>query len=132
MVMTGQNGPGARPTSPMASIDHSQKCHLWTSYLMSKSRAEEGPTPCFVAKCHWVKKNHIITPMHHRTALYMIFPISITHSISTTTGQSGNFLSPFYSNMAQKWADVDYLKMSTKPGDYEKDAVGVWVMRGAE
>ena len=49
-----------------------------------------------------------------------------------TTGQSGNFLSPFYSNMAQKWADVEYLKMSTKPGDYEKDAVGVWDIKGAE
>lgn len=44
-----------------------------------------------------------------------------------TTGQSGNFLSRFYSNFAQKWADVDYIKISTVPAEYEKNAVGVWI-----
>jgi len=45
-----------------------------------------------------------------------------------TTGQSGNFLSPNYRNFAQRWADVKYLPMTTDAAEYEKDAIGVWIM----
>lgn len=43
-----------------------------------------------------------------------------------TTGQSGNFLSPFYDNLAKRWANVEYLQMTTNPQEYEKDAIGTW------
>lgn len=43
-----------------------------------------------------------------------------------TTGQSGNFLSNLYSNMAGRWAKVEYLPMTTKPNEYGKEALGRW------
>ena len=43
-----------------------------------------------------------------------------------TTGQSGNFLSKYYSNFAERWSDVKYLTISSDAKDYEKDAIGVW------
>jgi penicillin amidase len=43
-----------------------------------------------------------------------------------STGQSGNFLSPHYDSLAKRWAAMDYLQMSTKPADYEKEAIGTW------
>ena len=46
-----------------------------------------------------------------------------------TTGQSGNFLSPYYKNFAERWADIDYFTISSRAGDYEKDAIGVWNMQ---
>ncbi|MCF6321457.1 MAG: penicillin acylase family protein [Rhizobiaceae bacterium] len=45
-----------------------------------------------------------------------------------TTGQSGNFLSSNYRNFAERWADVKYLPMTTDPAEYEKGAIGVWMM----
>ena len=43
-----------------------------------------------------------------------------------TTGQSGNFLSSYYRNFAKRWADVEYIEISSDPESYEKDAIGVW------
>jgi penicillin amidase len=31
-----------------------------------------------------------------------------------STGQSGNFLSPWYSNMAERWAKVEYVTIPTR------------------
>jgi penicillin amidase len=44
-----------------------------------------------------------------------------------TTGESGNFLSSHYRDLAPIWAKVEYLPMSTRQEDYEKDADGVWI-----
>ena len=41
-----------------------------------------------------------------------------------STGQSGNVLSPFYSDLARRWRDVAYIPMSMKPADIERDALG--------
>ena len=43
-----------------------------------------------------------------------------------TTGQSGNFLSKLYGNMAGRWANVEYLPMTTKPQEYGNEAIGRW------
>ena len=43
-----------------------------------------------------------------------------------TTGQSGNFLSPYYQNFAKRWSDVKYFTISSDAAQYEKDAIGVW------
>jgi penicillin amidase len=43
-----------------------------------------------------------------------------------TTGQSGHFLSTLYDNMAERWAKVEYLPMSTKKDDYHNGALGTW------
>lgn len=42
-----------------------------------------------------------------------------------STGQSGNVLSPFYDDMAENWANMKYLKMTTSKEDYSKNATGV-------
>ncbi len=44
-----------------------------------------------------------------------------------STGQSGHFMSSHYRDLAPLWAKVDYLPMTTRREDYEKDAAGVWV-----
>ena len=31
-----------------------------------------------------------------------------------STGQSGNFLSPWYANMAERWAKVEYITIPAK------------------
>ncbi|MEM7302220.1 MAG: penicillin acylase family protein [Pseudomonadota bacterium] len=49
-----------------------------------------------------------------------------------TTGQSGHFLSPLYRNMAQRWADGEYITMSTKPDDYVEDALGTLTLNPAQ
>ncbi len=46
-----------------------------------------------------------------------------------TTGQSGNFLSPFFSNFSKRWADGEYIKLSTSQETYQKDAIGKWVFK---
>ena len=43
-----------------------------------------------------------------------------------TTGQSGNPFSSLYGNMANRWAKVEYLPMTTKPDEYGKGALGTW------
>ena len=42
-----------------------------------------------------------------------------------STGQSGNVLSPFYSNFVQRWVDVDYVPMKTRREEVMKNSQGV-------
>lgn len=41
-----------------------------------------------------------------------------------STGQSGHFLSPHYSDMADRWGRVDYIPMSMARSDFEAGALG--------
>jgi penicillin G amidase len=43
-----------------------------------------------------------------------------------TTGQSGNVFSPYYRSFAERWANVDYVEITTKREDIVKAAVGTW------
>ena len=43
-----------------------------------------------------------------------------------TTGQSGNFLSPFYRSFAERWARVEYIEIPTKREVIAKSALGTW------
>ena len=43
-----------------------------------------------------------------------------------TTGQSGNFLSPFYRSFAERWARVEYVEIQTKREVIAKSALGTW------
>lgn len=49
-----------------------------------------------------------------------------------TTGQSGNPLSPLYDNMADRWAKVEYIQMTTKPVEYKSGALGSWKLSPAK
>ncbi|GLQ06452.1 penicillin amidase [Sneathiella chinensis] len=46
-----------------------------------------------------------------------------------STGQSGNILSRFYADMASDWAATRYRPMSTRPEDYQANAIGTLVLR---
>ena len=41
-----------------------------------------------------------------------------------STGQSGNLLSPLYQNFAERWARVEYLPMSMRRSDAQRDSLG--------
>jgi len=43
-----------------------------------------------------------------------------------STGQSGHFRSDYYRNFAERWADMKFVPMVTKPENYEKQAIGTW------
>lgn len=43
-----------------------------------------------------------------------------------TTGQSGNFLSPFYRSFARRWARVEYIEIPTQREAIAKSAIGTW------
>jgi penicillin amidase len=43
-----------------------------------------------------------------------------------TTGQSGNFLSPFYRSFAERWAKVDFIEIPTKRETIGTSALGTW------
>lgn len=45
-----------------------------------------------------------------------------------TTGQSGNPFSPFYDDMADLWAKGDYLPIEAAPSQYEREALGTWML----
>jgi penicillin amidase len=45
-----------------------------------------------------------------------------------TTGQSGNFLSPFYRSFAERWARVEYIEIPTKREAIAKSAIGTWTL----
>ncbi len=49
-----------------------------------------------------------------------------------TTGQSGNPFSKHYDDMAGLWAIGKYLPMTTKPEEYEKNALGTWLLQPAQ
>ena len=44
-----------------------------------------------------------------------------------STGQSGNFLSPHYDDLAHLWKDSKFIKMSTDESDYSADNTGTWL-----
>ncbi len=46
------------------------------------------------------------------------------------TGQSGHFLSPLYRNFAERWAKVEFVRMTTRRQDYEADPVSIWKFSG--
>jgi len=46
-----------------------------------------------------------------------------------STGQSGNRLSPFYGNLAKRWAKVEYLPMSMRRADAEAGQTGTLVLQ---
>ncbi|WP_417517711.1 penicillin acylase family protein [Minwuia sp.] len=48
-----------------------------------------------------------------------------------TTGQSGNPLSPHYSDMVERWRRVDYIPMSMRPEDIEAGSIGTLRLRPA-
>ena len=41
-----------------------------------------------------------------------------------STGQSGNVLSPLYSNFAERWSRAEYIPMSMKRSDAAADSLG--------
>jgi penicillin amidase len=45
-----------------------------------------------------------------------------------TTGQSGNFLSPFYRSFAERWARVEYIEIPTQRAAVAKSAIGTWTL----
>jgi penicillin amidase len=49
----------------------------------------------------------------------------------TSTGQSGHFLSRHYDDLADRWAAVEYLPMTTDPAQYGASAEGRWILRPA-
>ncbi len=46
-----------------------------------------------------------------------------------STGQSGNPLSPLYTNFKDLWAGVDYVPMTMRRADIERDALGTLVLK---
>jgi penicillin amidase len=85
-----------------------------------------GPYTLLRGQTDFGKKN----PFYNRhsssyRAIYDFADLNNSRYIQTT-GQSGNFLSPFYRNFAKRWADGEYIKISSDAEIYEKDAVGVW------
>ncbi len=50
----------------------------------------------------------------------------------TSTGQSGHFLSPHYSDLADLWAGLDYIAIPTETARYRKEAKGVWRLTPAQ
>lgn len=48
-----------------------------------------------------------------------------------STGQSGHFMSGSYSNFAQRWADMEFIPMTTDPKVYNKGAIGIWTLEPA-
>ena len=49
-----------------------------------------------------------------------------------STGQSGHFLSSHYDDLADDWAELRYIEISTQPSDYEENANGVWTLSPKE
>ncbi|MEL7430252.1 MAG: penicillin acylase family protein, partial [Pseudomonadota bacterium] len=45
-----------------------------------------------------------------------------------STGQSGHFLSPHYANFSVRWANVEFLPMTTKRDEFLKGSVGTWTL----
>lgn len=61
-------------------------------------------------------------------AVYDFSDLNKSHYIQST-GQSGNLMSSRYRDQVDKWIKGEYLTMTTSPGDYEKDALGVWMLK---
>ncbi|MFT6558835.1 penicillin acylase family protein [Sneathiella sp.] len=67
----------------------------------------------------------------HAASLRAIYDLSnLNNSMYIqSTGQSGNIVSKYYSDMADEWAAVKYRKMSTDPADYTKNAIGTLILK---
>ncbi len=52
-----------------------------------------------------------------------------TSRFVTSTGQSGHFLSPHYDDLADLWAKLEYVPMTTNAAEYGAEAQGRWVFR---
>ncbi|MFL6717375.1 MAG: penicillin acylase family protein [Burkholderiaceae bacterium] len=63
---------------------------------------------------------------HHAPSLRALYDLSDLEKsrFMHSTGQSGNPLSPLYSNFAQRWVDVAYLPMRTVRAEVEKEQIG--------
>ena len=46
-----------------------------------------------------------------------------------STGQSGHVMSRFYRNFSDRWADVEFISMSTRKKHYELNASGTWLFK---
>lgn len=64
---------------------------------------------------------------YHAASLRAIYDLSdLNNSVFMhSTGQSGNLMSDFYSDMAENWSKIVYVSMSTDRSDYTKDSVGI-------
>nr|WP_217344614.1 penicillin acylase family protein [Noviherbaspirillum sp. L7-7A]MBV0878779.1 penicillin acylase family protein [Noviherbaspirillum sp. L7-7A] len=68
---------------------------------------------------------------HHAASLRALYDLSNLENsrFMHSTGQSGNMLSPLYSNFAQRWVDAAYLPMRTVRGEVEKEQIGTLSLR---
>jgi len=68
---------------------------------------------------------------HHAASLRALYDLSNLENsrFMHSTGQSGNVLSPLYSNFAQRWVDATYLPMRTVREEVEKEQIGTLSLR---
>ena len=68
---------------------------------------------------------------HHAASLRALYDLSNLENsrFMHSTGQSGNILSPLYSNFAQRWVDAAYLPMRTVREQVEKEQIGTLSLR---
>jgi penicillin amidase len=64
----------------------------------------------------------------HASSYRAIYPLDDLDAslYMTTTGQSGNVFSRHYRDLAEPWADGNYIVIPTDPGRYEGEAAGTW------
>lgn len=67
----------------------------------------------------------------HGSALRAVYDLSDLEKSEfiISTGQSGNVMSPHYDDLADIWAQLDYVPMVTKPENYRRDASGRFVLK---
>ena len=46
-----------------------------------------------------------------------------------STGQSGNFMSDNYKDLAERWSKVEFIPMTTNPNSYGEAAQGRWTFK---
>ncbi len=63
-------------------------------------------------------------------AIYDLADLDRSHFM-IATGQSGNPLSPHYSDLLERWRDGRYIPIAGRPADLERGAVGKLVLRPA-
>jgi penicillin amidase len=64
---------------------------------------------------------------HHAASLRAIYDLGDPEKsrFMISTGQSGNVFSPLYGNLAQRWANVEYLPMQTARPAVERNKLGI-------
>lgn len=90
------------------------------SYTLLRGRTDFGEDPPYYNR--------------HASAFRALYDLSDLDASKyiISTGQSGHFLSPYYKDMADKWAGLEYVEVSANSEDYETGAVGVWNLEPAE